>query len=187
MTAARTSRVGSDTTESCTISINAIRRIVRALSTSARTAEATAGITGAQLLVLEKLRDARAHSLNDLADRTFTHQSTVSVVVERLVQRGLVARTRSESDARRIELTVTPAGRAVLRRAPPPAQSRLLEAMRSLPSTECRALARALTHIEKQMELDTEPVRLMFDDDASRSRTAARGGRRAGKTRTRRA
>jgi DNA-binding MarR family transcriptional regulator len=145
------------------VALDALRRIVRALGVSARTAERSAGVTGAQLFVLQKLREAPAHSLNDLADRTFTHQSTVSVVVDRLVARGLVARTRSAADARRIELTLTAHGRKALRRAPPAAQSRLVAALKTLPGRECETLARALRSIVKRMDLPGGPAAMFFE------------------------
>src|SRR3954449_11206732 len=76
--------------------MDAIRRIVRVLRVSSRAAEKQGGLSGAQLFVLHKLADAPALSLNELADRTRTHQSSVSVVVQRLVDRELVARARSD-------------------------------------------------------------------------------------------
>jgi DNA-binding MarR family transcriptional regulator len=158
------------------MALDALRRIVRALGVSARTAERSAGVTGAQLFVLEKLREARSHSLNDLAERTFTHQSTVSVVVDRLVSRSLVARTRAEDDGRRLELSLTPQGRAALRRAPPPAQSRLIGALNALPSAQCRALARALGVIVETMELDGGPPGMFFDKPMARPAKRGRTG-----------
>ena len=61
--------------------LDSLRRIVRSLLESSRRAEQQLGITGAQLFVLEKLAAARALSLNELAERTHTHQSSVSTVV----------------------------------------------------------------------------------------------------------
>jgi DNA-binding MarR family transcriptional regulator len=124
--------------------LDALRRIVRALGISARTAERSVGVTGAQLLVLQLLRDSPARSLNEVAEHTFTHQSTVSVVVDRLVTRGLVTRRRSTEDARRLVLTLTPAGHVALRRAPPPAQVQLIGALDALPTAARRALAQTL-------------------------------------------
>jgi|SRR5579862_99374 len=164
----RPTRVPAASEDGAVEALDALRRIVRALGTSARTAEQSAGVTGAQLFVLQKLREAPSYSLNDLADRTFTHQSTVSVVVDRLVSRGLVARIRSSADARRIELSLTPAGRTALRSAPPPAQSRLIAALRGLPKPRARALAQALRSIVSAMELDRQPAGMFFDTPPAR-------------------
>jgi DNA-binding MarR family transcriptional regulator len=81
--------------------LDAIRRIIRVLRRSSRRSEQQVGIGGAQLFVLQQLADAPAGSINDLAARTYTHQSSVSVVVRRLVEQGLVARQASASDRHR--------------------------------------------------------------------------------------
>ena len=99
--------------------VDSVRRIVRALRESSREAERKVGISGAQLFVLQQLAGGPAQSVSDLAERTLTHQSSVSVVVQRLVSSGLVARSPSRSDGRRTELRLTSRGRRVLRFAPP--------------------------------------------------------------------
>src|SRR5690348_6142489 len=90
--------------------LDSIRRIVQVLRVSSRVAEKQFGLSSAQLFVLHTLAQAEAASLNELAARTATHQSSVSVVVHRLVDQGLVKRNASRSDARRIELALTAAG-----------------------------------------------------------------------------
>src|SRR6266567_4361712 len=94
--------------------LNAIRAIVRALRINTRAIELEMGISLAQLFVLQQLAERPADSLNDHAERTATHQSSVSVVVRRLVERGLVSRTPSTTDKRRIQIDVTAAGRTLL-------------------------------------------------------------------------
>jgi hypothetical protein len=68
--------------------IDSIRVLVKALRDSGRDAEQKLGITSAQLYVLQALRD-RPASINELAARTYTHQSSVSMVVARLVAEAL--------------------------------------------------------------------------------------------------
>src|SRR5438477_7895732 len=99
-------------------SLNAVRSIVRALRMNTRAIELQMGISLAQLFVLQQLAQRPADSLNDLAERTATHQSSVSVVVRRLLERGLVSRTPATTDKRRIEIDLTPAGRSLLVGAP---------------------------------------------------------------------
>jgi len=78
--------------------LDAVRRIVRALHESSRAAEKTLGVTGAQLFVLQTLADVPGLSLNALAEQTHTHQSSVSTVVSRLAERGLVLRAAAADD-----------------------------------------------------------------------------------------
>src|SRR6478672_12218073 len=79
---------------------NSLRRLVHALHNASRDTERRLGVTGAQLFVLTQLRATPSISVNALAERTMTHQSTVSVVVRRLVRRKLVKKTRAAEDAR---------------------------------------------------------------------------------------
>src|SRR5438094_973063 len=122
-------------------SMNAIRSVVRALRINTRSIELKMGISLAQLFVLQQLAERPADSLNDLAERTATHQSSVSVVVRRLVERGLVSRTASSADKRRIEIDLTPSGRSLLTGAPQTIQTQLMLAMRRLPAGEQHQLA----------------------------------------------
>lgn len=155
--------------------LDAIRRIVHALRESSRLAERLVGLSGAQFFVLQKLAAEPALSLNDLARRTHTHQSSVSMVVARLVGRGLVGRQRSSSDGRRIELSLTPQGRRVLDEGPDVAQARLVQAVERLPVARRRQLAAALTALAQATDT-AERIPAMFFEDAGSRRTA--GGRR---------
>src|SRR6185295_14617640 len=90
--------------------LDAIRQIVQALRQSSRAAEKHAGLSGAQLFVLQAVAESPGLSLNELAERTRTHQSSVSAVVSRLVSSGLVRRVTAEDDARRAEIRLSAAG-----------------------------------------------------------------------------
>lgn len=146
--------------------VDAIRRILQALRRSTRRARAQAGITGAQLFVLQTLEEAPAASLNALAERTFTHQSTVSVVVDGLVKRNLIVKRRSGEDARRVEIRLSPRGRALVRRTPHTAQARLIDGLRALPADETAELARLLRRLVAAMGA-THQVPVMFFEDGS--------------------
>jgi DNA-binding MarR family transcriptional regulator len=150
--------------------LDAFRRIVRQLRLSARAAEKTAELSAAQLFVLERLAEASASSIAELAMRTLTDPSSVSVVVQRLVARGLVSRRRASHDARRAELTITAAGRRRLARAPEPAQTRLVAALLRLPARNLRSLARGLTALIQEMGVEAEAPTMFFEEE-----TPARG------------
>ena len=87
--------MGSHASADARAVLDAIRRIVRLLRQSARAAERRTGMSAAQLFVLQQLRSAGgALTPGELAERTLTHQSSVSVVARRLVDGGLVKRQR---------------------------------------------------------------------------------------------
>jgi MarR family transcriptional regulator, lower aerobic nicotinate degradation pathway regulator len=142
--------------------LDSIRRIVRVLRESSRAAESSVGLGGAQLFVLQRLAGAPPLSINELADRTLTHQSSVSVVVSRLVRAGLVARSRATTDGRRAEITLTAAGRAVLARAPAAAQDRLIGALGLLGGAARQKLARQLGRLVEAMALPPQHPPMFF-------------------------
>jgi DNA-binding MarR family transcriptional regulator len=150
--------------------MNALRRIVRELRLSARVAEQKAGISGAQLFVLQALAGGSAASLNELADRTFTDQSSVSVVVKRLVARKLVARITSHVDARRIELALTPAGRRLLARCPEPTQVRLVSALEQLSGRDLASLSEGLASLASEMGVEGHAAGMLFEEHAPGAR-----------------
>src|ERR1700753_4266298 len=128
-TQTKTKSASRQTSDDVTTVLDSIRRIVRVLRVASRAAEKEVGLTGAQLFVLHHLAESPAISLNELAARTRTHQSSVSVVVQRLVERGLVSRLRSGNDGRQIELGLTAPARKLVNKAPGAAQDRLIGAL----------------------------------------------------------
>ncbi len=166
--------MGSHTNGHTRIVLDSVRRIVQALHETSRWAERNLGLTGAQLFVLQSLADSPCLSLNDLAARTHTHQSSVSTVVARLVDRGLVVRGTGADDGRRVELRLSPEGRRLLRRAPNLAQHRLIQGIDRLSPSRRRTLAASLDALTSAMAIgENDPV-MFFDDGKRRTRRAAR-------------
>jgi len=156
--------------EDARVILDSVRRIVRALRESSRAAEGRVGVSGAQLFVLQKLADAGALSLNELAERTLTHQSSVSVVVSRLEEAGFVRRARSAEDARRLEITLTRAGQALLAKAPGAAQELLIGGVRKLSPRERQQLARGLARLVDAMGIEERTPSMFFEDEPRRAR-----------------
>ena len=157
--------------------VDSLRRITQAIRLSSSVVQDKLGITGAQLFVLQQLAELPGASLRDLADRTLTDQSSVSVVVSRLVEAGHVARRTSASDARRTELRLTATGRALLRRAPALAQTRLLAALRAVPMAQLHGTADVLARVAHALQ-PTGPAPMFFEPAAKRApRRTGRAGR----------
>ena len=163
--ASRRARDHDTTDAQVTAVMDAVRRLFRAARGAAQAAERRLGISGAQHYVLQQLADAPARSLNELATRTHTHKSSVSVVVSRLVARGLVRRRASAADGRVIELALTPAGRAALRRAPDSAQSRFVGALERMRPADLAALATQLGRFTEALGIQGLPPSMIFEED----------------------
>ena len=151
--------------------MDAARHLVRALAGSARAVEARTGISGAQLFIMSQLGNSENPlSVGELANLTFTHQSTVSGVVSALVARGLVTRRPARDDARRVEVTLTPAGRSLLAHAPVTAQTQLVRGLGRLDAPTRAVLADALERWLAESGLGGHPAPLFFEPDAAGSR-----------------
>jgi DNA-binding MarR family transcriptional regulator len=145
--------------------MNAVRSVVRALRLNTRSIEGKLGISLAQLFVLQQLADKPAESLNELAERTATHQSSVSVVVRRLVERGFVTRVASTTDRRRVHIALTPAGESLLRGAPPTVQSDLIQGMSRMRPDQQSMLAELLELWVLASGIDLAAPPMMFEDE----------------------
>jgi DNA-binding MarR family transcriptional regulator len=145
--------------------LDSIRRLVRQLRLADRSAQSAVGLSGAQLFVLQELGKTPALSLGALAQRTRTDQSSVSVVVTRLVDAGLVSRERDERDARRLVLTLTRAGRALLQKAPPAMQQKILAALEELAVADRRRFADLFEEVIEHLGGEEGPAPMMFEDE----------------------
>ncbi|HXB96907.1 MAG TPA: MarR family winged helix-turn-helix transcriptional regulator [bacterium] len=145
--------------------LDSLRRIVRGLRLYARHCETHLGLSAAQLFALRKVQEGGPLSLQELAEATLTDLSSVSVVAERLRAKGLLKRRQAETDRRRAELTVAPAGLAVLHRSPDPLQDRLVASLLSLPHARRRALERDLAKLVHDAGLDSRTAPLFFEEE----------------------
>jgi len=147
--------------------LNAVRAIVRALRVNSRAIESHIGMSLAQVFVLQELEKKPAESLNDLALRTATHQSSVSVVVKRLSDRGLVARVADSTDRRKLRIVVTDAGLEILRHTPETVQSKLLSGLASLEPQDRARLADLLDQWLKTAGIEASAPPMLFEDQAA--------------------
>jgi MarR family transcriptional regulator, lower aerobic nicotinate degradation pathway regulator len=168
--------------------LDAVRRIVHALRESSRWAEKHVGLSGAQLFVLQTLAEATAAvSVNELAALTHTHQSSVSTVVARLVERCLVRRARSDADARIVQLSLAPRGQRLATRAPDVAQQRLIHGVERLSSTRRRQLASTLSELAHAMDAADAAPAMFFEDRGARPGQARHARAREARSRKTRA
>lgn len=72
------------------------------------------GITYPQYLVLNALGEADGMSVGSIAHRLALESSTITPLVKRMEQAGLVTRQRSRTDERQVQVDLTAAGRALL-------------------------------------------------------------------------
>lgn len=145
--------------------MNAIRAIMRASRATTRALELRFGTSLAQLLVLQRLSEGEATSVKELAARTMTHDSSTSVVVRRLVDRGFVRRVTAPDDRRRVGFAITEEGRAFLAKAPGSLESRLLAGLQEMAPADRAQLTELLETLMERADIVMESAEPM--DQAS--------------------
>ena len=140
--------------------ITALRRVIRAVDLHSRTLLESHGLTGPQALLLKALQ-GKPITVGDLAARISLSQGTVTDILNRLEQRGLVQRVRDETDRRRVWVGATAAGMDLLASSPPLLQERFAQRFGDLQDWEQTQLLTSLQHIAAMMDaegLDASPV-----------------------------
>ncbi len=151
--------------------LDALRRLVRAFRVVGAGPE---GPSPAQRFVIERLSEHPGASIGELARMTHTDQSSVSVVVSRLVAAGMIERKRSSDDRRRAALNLTTRGRALAKKTPPSGQAQLLAALRELSGARRTALARELSTLVLAMGIDEGPAGMFFEAPSRAAKPRAR-------------
>lgn len=118
-----------------------------------RDVEQTCGVTGSQLWILQEVAKAPGTGVSDLAGRLSIHQSTCSLLVEKLVTRGLLIKARSKEDQRRVGLTLTQEAANILDAAPGPAEGILPEALYGLPESTLLTLDAVLLNVIDRLQV----------------------------------
>ena len=150
--------------------MQAVRGLIAALNQTARVIEQRTGITNAQLFLLQAIAAEPNLSVNALASRAMTHQSTASIVLSRLERRGLVRRVPSPEDGRSVGLELTAKGRRVLGRAPKTATTKIVSAIARLTPREVRMLRLGICALGREagFKCDDSPMLFQEPDGAAR-------------------
>ena len=141
--------------------LSAIRRLIRAADLDSKNLARQTNLSTSQLLVMELLAAARDLTIGGLARRVGLAQASVTVIVDRLGELGLVARQRCNEDRRQVRVSLTKAGRELLGRAPTALQTRFLANFATLRAWEKTAILSSLERLADLMEaqdLEASPV-----------------------------
>ena len=112
------------------------------------------GITAGQAALLHAIRTEPGIGVRELASREGMSAPTMSAHVDRLEAAGLVTRTRSGADRRRVRLELTENGLRVLRAARSRRTAWLASRLKHLTPAELAALEAALEPLSRLLEED---------------------------------
>lgn len=138
-----------------TSALIAIRRIMRAAEFAARDLSRASGLTPSQMVVLQIIARAGAPSAGAIARAARLSQATVTALLDKLEQRGLLLRRRAPEDRRRVTVELTPAGREALATTPDVLQNRFASRFDKLPSWEQAGIVAALERVAALLDADT--------------------------------
>ncbi len=144
--------------------VQGLRRVVRALQSFSQDIYRNYGLTAPQLWALKTLLRLGPMPVGRLAAELAVHQSSLSLLVDRLEARSLVRRRRSSQDKRVVELLLTTRGRTLAAEAPEAAQGRLRHALDQLPAARVKEIRQAVEQIVAAMEASDIEARFFFAD-----------------------
>ena len=142
-------------------SLIALRRILRATELFARDLAAKAGLSAAQLRVLQLVAEDGRTTATRISQQMHVTQATVTSLVDKLVARGMVTREKSQADRRQVNIVVTEAGSETLRAAPDPLQQRYVRNFEAMEDWEQSMVVASLQRVATMLdaeELDASPV-----------------------------
>lgn len=126
------------------------RQVFNTVKAHFQQVEKSVGLGGAQVWALSVIRECPGIGVSDLARSMDIHQSTASNLVKVLVERGLIATEKAETDRRAVQLKLLPGGAKALKGVPGPFAGILPGALEQLdPAT----LARMNKDLSKLIEL----------------------------------
>jgi DNA-binding MarR family transcriptional regulator len=133
-------------------SIIALRRITRALDVYSRTLLREHHLTAPQLALLQEVERCGPAPIGSLAKAAYLGAPTATGIADRLEKQGLVARVRTESDRRQVLITITAAGKQLLRRNPPSISAGFHDQLRRLSKAEQQKVCDVLQQVAEMME-----------------------------------
>ena len=144
-----------------TTALVALRRILRATELNSRVLARQSELTTSQMLVLRHVAREGKALPSAIARAVDLKQATVTVLVNKLQEAGLVTRRRDTEDRRRVWVEMTDAGRATLARSPDLLQSRFEREFDMLQEWEKAAMIATLERVASMLdasEIEAAPV-----------------------------
>jgi DNA-binding MarR family transcriptional regulator len=131
---------------------NRLRPLLLQLSRYLRREAHAEGITGGQASLLAQIRKGPDVGVRDLAAREGVSAPAMTRYLDRMEKAGLVVRTRSPEDARRIRLALTPKGVRALRSIRRRRTAWLAERLEGLSARELAAVDAAIEPLARLLK-----------------------------------
>lgn len=142
--------------------VDDIRRIFQVLMEQSRKIEHETNLTGPQLWVVKILKETSPMKVSDLARRMYLHPATMVGLLDRLEAKGVLKRTRSESDRRVVLIDLTEQGRKLEINSPEVVQDLLVSGLEKLTGQRLETISNALEQIVSILGVQDVPPQLIM-------------------------
>jgi DNA-binding MarR family transcriptional regulator len=130
-----------------------IRRLIQAASLYTKELNKKYQVSVPQLNCLLILYENGPLPPSQIARQILVKSSTVTGIIDRLEQKGLVERKRSSPDRRVITIELTEAGRTLAEDAPPPIQQKIMDGLKNLSNLELRKISASLNMLTRMLDV----------------------------------
>lgn len=113
------------------------------------------GVTGPQRLAVRVIATTPGMAPQDVAAALHLHKSTVTGILQRLEEQGLIRRSADPSDRRRARLHLTPEGEQISQARGPTIERAVQSALKPLPGHALDAARQVLSGVAAQLEAAT--------------------------------
>jgi DNA-binding MarR family transcriptional regulator len=139
----------------------ALRKVIRATDLHSKYLAKNTGLTTAQLLILQSIQNMGEVSIGEISKKISLSQATVTSILDRLADKGLVYRERSTKDKRKVHAYLTEDAVALIKDAPAPLQKQFTKQFEALNDWEQSMMISSLQRIAQMMDaedIDASPV-----------------------------
>jgi len=139
----------------------ALRKVIRAIDLHSKHLSKTSGLTSPQLLIMLEIDKASGVNSSQVAKSVNLSAATVTNILDRLENKNLISRVRNTQDKRKVSLSLTENGKALLLNAPQALQEHFIENFSNLAEWEQSQLLSSMERLAGMMdanEIDAAPL-----------------------------
>ncbi|NQY87263.1 MAG: MarR family transcriptional regulator [Colwellia sp.] len=139
----------------------ALRKVIRAIDLHSKHLNKTSGLTSPQLLIMLEIDKASGVNSSQVAKNVNLSAATVTNIIDRLENKGLIIRVRNTEDKRKVALYLTENGQAILLNAPQPLQEHFIKNFANLAQWEQSQMLSSIERLAEMMdanEIDAAPL-----------------------------
>lgn len=133
--------------------IYAIRRLIQAGELYTKELNKVYNVSAAQLNCLLALHENGSLPPSQIAKHILVNSSTVTGIIDRLEDKGLVKRVRKSSDRRVVTIELTETGKVLAENAPPPIQQKIFDGLNRLSERQINQIALSLSKLINMLDV----------------------------------